>query len=234
MARPMTSVGLPRRARPAARAPRGWWLTAALTVGAAALSLGIGLANGVYFDLVHRLIPVEGEVPRALLFSSFLLIGGALVVAPRPADYGLRLGRMPRHLPLVFGVTAAAGIVTAGLLIVTGASAYRDASWLVEVVIVPVSEELVFRAVLLTALLGILVRLHDVHTARRLAVGIDGVAFGIGHAANLTTLPASFVLPQVAFAILLGLVAASLMLRTRSVYPAVLVHAAVNAVVVSF
>lgn len=234
MARPMTSVRLSRPGWRVAGAPRRWWLTAAVALGAVAAGLGLGLANGVYFDLVHRLVPVEGEIPRALLFSSFLLIGGALVVARRPAEYGFRLGRVPRHLPLIFGVTAAAGIVTAGLLIISGATGYRDASWLVEVVIVPISEELVFRAVMLTLLLRILVRLHDAPAARRLAVTIDGVAFGVAHAANLTVLPAAFVLPQVAFAIALGLVAAALMVRTRSVYPAMLLHGAVNAVVVSF
>jgi len=43
-----------------------------------------------------------------------------------------------------------------------------------------------------------------------------------------------FVLPQVAYAVVIGLVAAFVMLKTRSVYPAMLVHAAVNAVVVAF
>jgi membrane protease YdiL (CAAX protease family) len=39
--------------------------------------------------------------------------------------------------------------------------------------------------------------------------------------------------PQVAYAVIIGLVAAFVMLKTRSVYPAMLVHAAVNAVVVA-
>ncbi|MEX2546651.1 MAG: CPBP family glutamic-type intramembrane protease [Chloroflexota bacterium] len=42
----------------------------------------------------------------------------------------------------------------------------------------------------------------------------------------------SFVLPQVLFASVLGASCAALMLRTRSVYPAMLLHAVVNAVVV--
>ena len=56
----------------------------------------------------------------------------------------------------------------------------------------------------------------------------------VGHATNLFWLAATFVVPRVAYAVVIGLVAAFAILKTRSVYPAMLVHAAVNAVAVAF
>ena len=92
----------------------------------------------------------------------------------------------------------------------------------------------VFRAVLFSALLATMSRLHAPAAAALLAIGINAVAFGLGHATNLFWLPATFVVPQVVYAVVIGLVAALVMLKTRSVYPSMLVHAAVNAVVVAF
>ena len=65
-----------------------------------------------------------------------------------------------------------------------------------------------------------------------LAVVINGLAFGIAHLANATSLATSFVVAQAGFAALLGIACASLMARTRSVYPAIVLHGVVNAVVV--
>ncbi|HEX5825015.1 MAG TPA: CPBP family glutamic-type intramembrane protease [Candidatus Limnocylindrales bacterium] len=61
----------------------------------------------------------------------------------------------------------------------------------------------------------------------------DGIAFGLGHLANATSLAIGFVLGQAAFASVLGMACAYLMAKTRSVYPAMLLHAVVNAVVVA-
>jgi hypothetical protein len=91
---------------------------------------------------------------------------------------------------------------------------------------------LVFRAVLLTVLLALLGRFHRPGTAVTLAVTFDALAFGLAHGVNITTLDAAFVAAQVLFATIMGLGGAALMVRTRSVYPAMLLHGAMNAVVV--
>ena len=78
-----------------------------------------------------------------------------------------------------------------------------------------------------------LARLHDPGTAAVLAVVFNGVAFGLAHLANASSIDLSFVAPQVAFAIALGTACAALAVRTRSVYPAMVLHAAVNGVVVA-
>jgi membrane protease YdiL (CAAX protease family) len=102
----------------------------------------------------------------------------------------------------------------------------------VEVVVVPFTEELVFRAVLLTALFAATRRLGFGSRAVALAVAIDAVAFGVAHGTNALSYEIGFVTLQVAFATLVGLGCAGLMARTRSVYPAMGLHAVVNAIVV--
>jgi membrane protease YdiL (CAAX protease family) len=65
-----------------------------------------------------------------------------------------------------------------------------------------------------------------------LAVIFDGIAFGLAHMANATDLELRFVLSQATFASFLGVGCAYLVVRTKSVYPAMLLHALVNGVVV--
>jgi membrane protease YdiL (CAAX protease family) len=221
-----------RRARPSALA------TFALTCLVAALaclgSLAIAFANQAWFDVVNGYVGAEAPVIRGLLFSSWLLLIGGAVVITRPAAFGLRLGDTARCWRLVGASLAGGAAVTAVLLLLTGSTPYDDASLFIECVVVPLTEELVFRAVLLTILLAVLVRLHPVRTATILAIGIDGVAFGLAHLANAATLELGWVLSQVTFASVLGMACAALMVRTRSVVPAVLLHAVVNGVVVLF
>jgi membrane protease YdiL (CAAX protease family) len=181
---------------------------------------------------VNRVVGASETVARGLVFSSWLVLVGGAVVVWRPAAFGFRLGDIRRHSRLVLGTLLGAMALTAALLRLVGATPYSDASLVVESVVVPVTEELVFRAVLLTILLALLVRLHDERTAAVLAVAGNGVAFGLGHLANATSLSAGFVVAQAIFACVLGLGCAFLMIRTRSVYPAIALHAVVNAVVV--
>jgi membrane protease YdiL (CAAX protease family) len=65
-------------------------------------------------------------------------------------------------------------------------------------------------------------------------VVINGIAFGLAHLANATVLDLAFVLPQAAFASVLGMGCAYLMAKSESIYPAILLHALVNGVVVAF
>jgi len=213
---------------------RRWALTAAAAVAAAAFTMAVALTNQPYFELVNRWIGAEDPVARGAIYSSYLLLIGLAIALRRPNAFGLGLGDAIRRWRLVVGAAAGMAALTAVVLLAVSPTLYADASWVNEVVIVPLTEELVFRAVLFSALLVAMSRLHPPATAASLAIGINALAFGLAHATNLFWLPASFVVPQVAYAVVIGLVAAFVMLRTRSVYPAMLVHAAVNAVVVVF
>jgi membrane protease YdiL (CAAX protease family) len=203
-----------------------------VAIVACALSLGFALGNVAYFDVVNRIVGARDALPRALLFSSWLLLWGGLVVVWRPAFFGFRVGRIFDHWRLILAATVGAAAATAGLLTLVGATPYSDASLPVEVIVVPFTEELAFRGVLLTALIAVYTRLFSAPRAVILAVVANGLAFGAGHLANALSVDPIFVVQQAAFAGILGTACAALMLRTSSVYPAMLLHAAVNAVVV--
>jgi membrane protease YdiL (CAAX protease family) len=207
-------------------------LTLLTLVLACAASLVVAFANGAYFDLVNGIIGARETVARGLVFSSWLVLVGAVVVAWDPRSFGFRLGDIAAHWRLVAATVAIAAVVTAMLVALTGPTPYSDASLLIETVVVPVTEELVFRAALLTLLVVVLGRLHERRTALALAVLFDGFAFGLAHVANAVSIDPAWVLSQMTFASALGAVCAYLMVRTRSVYPAMLLHGVVNSVVV--
>ena len=77
---------------------------------------------------------------------------------------------------------------------------YSDASLFVESVLVPVTEELVFRGVLLSILLGrVRAGLPGPGFAVPLAIAVDGLAFGVAHLANAgRPIDIGFVAPQAA------------------------------------
>jgi membrane protease YdiL (CAAX protease family) len=205
-----------------------------LTVGSAiAGSLIVALLNQPYFELLNGFVGASEAIPRALLFSSWLvLIGGPLVVW-RPARFGFTSGNIRRSWRAIVVVCLAAGAATWAILRLTGRIPYSDASLFVESVLVPLTEELLFRGVLLAVLLVAFGRLVKRSLAVPLAIVVNGIAFGFAHLANATSLDIGFVAPQAAFAVALGLACAWLAVRTRSVYPAMILHGVVNGVVVS-
>lgn len=205
-----------------------------LAVGIAAVlgSLAIAWLNAPYFELVNGFTQATDEVPRAIFFSSWLVLVGGIVVIWDPPAFGFRLGDMAAHWRLVAGTLAVAAPLTWAVLTLFGTTPYGDRSLFVEAVLVPVTEELVFRGVLLTVLLWALGSVFRTQRAALYAILVNGLAFGIAHSANAASLDLGFVLPQVAFATVLGTACAWLMFRTRSVYPAMLLHGVVNAVVV--
>jgi membrane protease YdiL (CAAX protease family) len=206
----------------------------ALTGGLAiAGSLAVALLNQPYFDLLNGFVGATEAVPRALLFSSWLvLIGGPLVVW-QPARFGFTAGDIRRSWRAIVVVCLAAAAVTVAILRLTGRIPYSDASLFVESVLVPLTEELLFRGVLLALLLMAFGRLANRSVAVPLAIIVDGIGFGVAHLANATSLDIGFVAPQATFAVALGVACAWLAVRTRSVYPAMLLHGVVNTVVVS-
>jgi membrane protease YdiL (CAAX protease family) len=206
--------------------------TSAVLAATVVGTLAIASLNGVWFDLINAVADATGSVARGLLYSSWLVLIGGAVVIRRPRAFGFRLGVIPRHLPLIAVATGGASAGTWLILRGIGPTPYSDAPLFIEAIVVPLTEELVFRAVLLTILLVTLSRLWAVRTAVALAISFDALAFGAGHLANLTAVPTLFTIGQAGFATVLGGLCAFVMVRTRSVYPAILLHAAVNTTVV--
>ena len=207
-------------------------LSVLVLLGAIAASLIVAISNSTWFDAVNSFVGATDGLTRGLLYSSWLVVLGAPVVLARPGRFGFRTGDIRSQVGLIAIVVIGSAAATVALVRLTGATPYSDASLFIEVVVVPFTEELGFRAVLLTALLAVLGRLWDAPTAVTLAIVFNGLAFGAAHLANLATNPAAFTIAQALFAATLGSLCAFLMVRTRSVYPAMLLHAAVNAAVV--
>lgn len=209
-------------------------LTLVVLVVAIGASVAVALANGAYFAFVNGYVHATDEIARGLLFSSWLLLIGVPIVAFRPAAFGLAAGDARRKWRLVLGMVAGGAALTALLLLLVGPVPYSQASPFIEIVDVPLTEELVFRGVLLTAIVAALRRSQLTAGVTTAAVVIDGLAFGTAHIANALSLELSFVLAQATFAAVLGMACSYLAVRTRSIFPAILLHAAVNAVVVAF
>lgn len=228
----MHAVTFRRASRPYRWSAAAWTIVCFLLASSASLLYAV--ANGAYFELVERLVDPVDPIHRALLFSSWSLIIGGSIVIWRPGAFGFQLGRIGETRRLIAGVCVGAATTTAVLLAMTGPTPYSGVSAWVEIVLVPFTEELVFRGVLLTVLLLGLGRIHGPGPAILLAVVIDGIAFGFAHLANASMLDLAFVLPQALFASVLGMGCAYLMAKSDSIYPAILLHALVNGVVVAF
>ncbi len=228
----MNADAIRRTSRPYPWSAALWTIVCLLVATSASLLFVI--ANGAYFALVEGLIDPVDPMHRALLYSSWSLIVGGAIVIWRPRAFGFQVGRMTETRRLIVSVCVAAAMTTAVLLAITGPTPYSAASAWVEVVLVPFTEELVFRGVLLTVLLIALGRIQGPERAVLLAVVINGIAFGLAHLANAAVLDLAFVLPQAAFASVLGIGCAYLMAKSNSIYPAILLHAVVNGVVVAF
>jgi membrane protease YdiL (CAAX protease family) len=128
------------------------------------------------------------------------------------------------------------GVIAGYLLLTGGGTPYSSNQWLVtEVFTVPVVEETVWRGVVFTLLLLALRRVHDERSAGWWAIILSGVAFGLMHGLNaLTGAPLAFVAPQVLNATIWGLVYGYARYKTDSVYPPMLLHGAMNLIVVLF
>jgi membrane protease YdiL (CAAX protease family) len=209
-----------------------WPTTAAALLVATILSAFVGLTAQPVYDAIRTVLGVTNEVLGGLLFASYLLLLGGVVVMWRPKSFGVQFGSAMKEWRAIGAVIAGFVSVVAFVLSQMPTTPYSGSDWIFEVIAVPVSEELFFRGVLITGLVWLLGRAHSRRRATSLAVMIGGLAFGLAHLSNLAIAPASFVVPQALFAVILGIGAGYLRVVTESIYPAILLHAAVNLVVV--
>lgn len=215
-------------------AVKSWVLSILVLLGACIVSLVLAFSNEPYFNLVNSFFYAEGAVERGLLFSSFLLIIGFFIVVWKPRFYGFQAGDAFRHWLTVLAVLASMCAFTAIALSLVSRTPYSGANWFNELVLVPLSEETIWRGVLFSLLIVILNKLHKERTAIILTVIYSSIAFGIAHSGNITQLPIMFVLMQMIFAAITGLTAGYLRYKTKSIYPAMLLHAAINLIAILF
>jgi membrane protease YdiL (CAAX protease family) len=226
------------------RSPRARQFTYPLSIllGLVAFSLVfVGLDSAYYRFAAARFPAVGASAALANLWGvvsrAHLLVVVVPLVIWRPRWFGFQLGRTWQHWRLLLGMLIAnCGVIAAYLWLTGSATPYSGNQWLLtEVVTVPLVEEAVWRGVVFAALLGLLQRRQTPAASDHLAVWFSGLAFGLLHAGNvLAGVPVAFVLVQVLNAMIWGVVYGYARAKTGSVYPPMLLHAAMNLVVILF
>jgi uncharacterized protein len=172
-----------------------------------------------------------------VLSRAYLLILIVPFILWRPRLLGFHIGKtwQNRRLLLVM-LIANCGIIAAYLALTGSTTPYSGNQWLItEVITVPLFEEIVWRGIVFTALLVALRRVYAESTSMRLAVWFSGLAFGLLHANNaLFGVPLLFVAIQTLNASVWGVMYGYARAKTGSIYPPMILHAAMNLVVILF
>ncbi len=198
--------------------------------------------SAVYYNFANARFPPVGE--SAWLAGLWGIVSRAqwlLLCIPlliwRPRLFGWQWGRTSEHWRMLLIMMAVnCGVIGAYLALTGSSTPYSGNQWLLtEVVTVPVIEELVWRGVVFTALLLLSRRSYGEATSQHLAAWLSGLAFGLVHAVNgLAGVSLAFVAIQTLNAMVWGVMYGYARSRTDSLIGPVLLHAAMNLVVVLF
>ena len=198
-------------------------------------------ADQSYNRFINQHFPSVGESTTlanvyGLVSRLHLLIPAALLVLWRPRFYGFKVGKISQNWKLILLLLVVNCAVIGAYLWLSGGTPYSGNQWLLtEVVTVPVIEETIWRGLVFAVLYAALKKSRPDPSALRWTVVLSGIAFGLLHAANiLAGVPLQFVILQTLNAVVWGLVYGFARARTESIYPPMLLHAAMNLVVVLF
>lgn len=199
-------------------------------------------ADRAYYLMLADCFPRVGT--SAALASLWGIVSRAHVLLPaivvagwRPRECGLTFGRTASHWRMIgIMLLVNCGVIAGYLWATGGGTPYSGNQWLLtEVVTVPVVEELMWRGVVFAVLMAALVPVYGEVTGANLAVWFGGLAFGALHVANaLAGVPLAFAAIQALSAMVWGVMYGYARARTGSIYPSILLHAAMNLVVVLF
>jgi uncharacterized protein len=221
-----------RTATPDVSNPSKTYLSAGLVLLATiAFSALFGLLNYLnYTWLSPQFEQSSSQTGWGILQRLYLIIPCAAIALWRPRALGFQRGRIARHLPLLLGMLALNVAVVAGYRLLSGGTPYTGLEMLInEAVTVPLVEEVMWRGIVFAVLLGVLRRWLPEGRAGALAAVFSGVCFGLLHSSNaLFGYPLAFVAIQVANASLWGVVYGIARAKTGSVYPSIVMHAAMN------
>lgn len=207
---------------------------AVLLLGACLVSIGLAFGNYYYYQFVNSYLNVKDVFLSALLFSAFFLIIGGVIVAWKPRFYGFQIGDSLKKWRTVLVTIIVVCVFTALCLLLTPRTPYSGANWAVEMILVPVAEETIWRGVIFSLLLLLLGRVYTERVSTVLAVIFSSISFGLAHSSNILVHPASFVLLQVIFASVVGIGMGFIRAKTKSIYPAFILHAAFNLIAILF
>jgi len=213
---------------------------AAIFIAVAAASALFAFADTAYVRFVDARFPRVGTSTwLATLWGIVSRAHILLLVLPfaiwRPRALGLALGETRRRwLMLTLMAVANCGVMAIYLWVTARATPYSGNQWLLtEVVTVPFVEEIMWRGLVFAAVLAAARRVYSDRASAHITAWLTGLAFGLMHAKNMVTgVPISFAALQALNASIWGVVYGYARARTGSVFPPMLLHAAMNLVVV--
>jgi membrane protease YdiL (CAAX protease family) len=187
--------------------------------------------GSVYFN--NKFYEAVSQAPHNTYINDLLsdlvfLFLGFMPVFWAPRFFGYRIGAIPKYWKLLLGLAL---FFTGAPLIyrlVIGTTPFGANTWFFEGVVVPLAEESLFRGVLFTLMLWGFCKLFPERTAKTLTLVMSTLIFASAHLNNLGHYPTSFILFQVGFSLILGFGFGYAVLKTRSIYPAILLHALFN------
>jgi uncharacterized protein len=200
------------------------------------------LVDDAYFKFANSWFPSVGSSPwLASLWGVVSRLHLLILIVPlavwKPRFFGFQTGQIRQHgRMLLVMLLANCGVIAAYLWLTHSSTPYSGNQWLVtEVITVPLVEEIFWRGLVFSTLLILLGRLYPANTSHTLSVWLSGLAFGLLHANNLIAgVPPQFVAIQVLNAMVWGVVYGYARAKTGSIYPPILLHAAMNLVVILF
>ncbi len=206
-----------------------------LTLAFAAL---VVISDQVWLPWMQKVFPNAAPNLWGLVSRGHMLLLGIvfIIVWRNPPLFGFQIGKTFQSWKLILILLALNCGIVGGYLALSGGTPYSGNEWLLtETVWVPLVEETVWRGVVFTMLLIGLQKYYSKKTSTTLAIWIGGVVFGLLHGNNIFYgVPPAFVTIQVLNAVVWGVVYSFARARTESIYPPMLLHSAMNLMVIFF
>jgi membrane protease YdiL (CAAX protease family) len=192
------------------------------------LSLGVNYANNpVRFTLAERFPNVHIFVYD--IFSDAVWLFVALMVAAwSPRFFGYQIGDIFKHKKMLVVLAAIFLLIPIFYRFIAGDTPFSTNTWFFEGIVVPVAEEGFFRGIIFSMLLKGFSAIYTQRNAERIAIIISALSFAILHLANIGSYPTPFVIFQVFYSTIFGLLFGYSRMKTKSIYPAIVFHAILN------
>jgi membrane protease YdiL (CAAX protease family) len=205
-------------------------LTLLVILWATILTLGVNYANPPVRDALAESFPGAPIYIYDIFSDAVWLFVAVIVAAWSPRFFGYQVGDIGKHLKLLLGLFIFVAGAPLVYRLLAGNTPFSANTLFFEVIVVPITEEGFFRGVILSMLLLGLAPLYSPRATQILVVILSSVLFAALHLSNLGTYPTGFILFQVFFSLVFGLLFGYSRVKTNSIYPAIGLHAVLNLV----
>lgn len=196
-----------------------------LVLWAFLLSLGVNFANNpVRFALADRFPDVHIFVYDIFSDTAWLFV--AFIVAIwSPRLFGYQTGEIFNHKKILILFAVFFFITPMVYRFIAGNTPFSTNTWFFEGIIVPFAEEGFFRGVIFTMMLQGFSKIISLRNSELFAIIISTLSYAILHLANIGTYPTQFVIFQIFYSIIFGLIFGYSRMKTKSIYPSIIFHA---------